>query len=475
MSREEKVFQVILFCFVILIGRLAFIQVYKCKDYSQMAVAQRVRKTPVSLNRGNIFDKNGIAFTSTEIQDGIVNRYEENGLLRHMIGKIDEEHKGESGLEKKFDSLLRGEGSQDTVSLVDSSNNIVQDYGIREYRNKSSNLHTTIDREIQKDIEIIMDEEGMNGAVVVQDTQNGDILAMASRPNYKQDKDQILLDDAADYLNKAVQSYNVGSIFKIITVAAVLENQVWDDTRRFICNEGIQVGDTYVKCVASARHRNVEISLSEAMAYSCNTVMIQLGQEVGAEKIVEMATRFGLGKNQLTLLDGDNSMNPVNEISGQLPKIEDGISNIAIGQGSLLASPIQITNILSIIANDGVEKQSRIITAISDGSGKITKEYEYEEDRVIIEASIAQFIQSMLYDVTLYGSGMQANLADLGGCAGKTGSAEAGNQTHAWFSGYFPYENPKYTISVFVFDGKGGGSVATPIFSKIIRSMEFNK
>lgn len=400
-------------------------------------------------------------------------RYDANSLASHVIGYINKiDNTGEKGIEKNFDEILKENQSYKISASVDAQKRIIPGLGYKilstSMGDQRKNVLTTLDYELQKIVEQELDKNHVNGSAVVLDGQSGDVLAMASRPNFQQDHVVDYLDsDEKELFNRSIQMpYPPGSVFKIIVAAAALENGIPID-EHFFCKGYEELGDITIKCSSFDQNGHGNISFEEAFSLSCNAAFIQIGQKIGGDKILDMAGRFGLGASTEIGLS--------EEISGQLPT-EDymkgpGIGNISIGQGTLEVTPIQIARITSIIANDGVDKGIRLIKGFVDDDVKIISENNPKDPRRIISPDTARKIKGMMEKVVSTGTGKLAQLEEGGGAAGKTSSAEAisnGEKTvHAWFTGYFPINDPKYIITILVEDGSSGGRAAAPLFKNI--------
>ncbi|MFA7412659.1 MAG: penicillin-binding transpeptidase domain-containing protein, partial [Tissierellaceae bacterium] len=310
------------------------------------------------------------------------------------------------------------------------------------------------------------------GAVIVTDIESGEILALASRPNFNQKNITAYLDkdDMALY-NKAVQvSYPPGSIFKIVVLLAALEEDMGFLENSYFCKGYEVINNTTIKC--SGNHG--QISLRDGFAKSCNSVFIQIGKELGAKKIIDMAKRLGLGEKV--------NIGLAEEIEGILPEGEEllgpAIGNISIGQGKIEATPLQISNILLTIANDGVQKDMTLVKGITSKEGQILKAYNREEDKRVISKDLSQVAKELLEEVLSSGTARSLDLEDIGGAAGKTGSAEAslkGQFTiHGWFAGYYPKDEPRYGITILVEEASSGSKSAAPIFEKICKEINKN-
>lgn len=521
--------------FLALVIRLYFLQVYDNEDLRLASLKQRSTEINLNSSRGTIFDRNLIPLTNNEITKhivilrdliindkllleeiklntslsnqefdellttkdrllkipmvkemnlknnnifsaDIVDRYSKTNLLSHVIGYINKaENRGESGIEKVYDEFLNKSDKESLFIEYDKSRSLI--LGSSYYVDSPtshldpSGVQLTIDYQLQKLSEKILDENKTKGSVIVADVESGEILALASRPNFNQNNmEEYLSGSDMNLYNKATQvSYPPGSIFKIIVLLAALEKDENYINHNFYCKGYEEIGDLKVKC--NNIHGHGKISLKDGFSKSCNSVFIQIGKDIGAEKIIEMATKLGLGEKV--------NIGLVEETSGILPMGEDFlgpvIGNISIGQGKIETTPIQITNMLLTIANNGIEKDMTIIKGITSKNGNMIKPYNKEDDKRIISKEFSEITQELLREVVLTGTAKSLDLDHIGGAAGKTGSAEAffkGKETvHGWFTGYYPANNPKYIITVLVEQADFGSKSATPIFEKICKEI----
>ena len=185
-----------------------------------------------------------------------------------------------------------------------------------------------------------------------------------------------------------------------------------------------------------------------------------------------MAQRFGLGCRTGISEQG------IAEAAGNLPDINAyhsraDIANIAIGQGAILATPVQVADLTATVANGGIRNKVNIVDSIVDEKGRIVEKIKVSEGRRIISKETSDRIKEMMEAVTLNGTGTEAVTGYWGGAGGKTGSAETGSKdvVHAWFTGYFPAAEPRYSVAVFAEDGRLGGRAAAPVFAAIAGSM----
>ncbi|HHV98154.1 MAG TPA: peptidoglycan glycosyltransferase [Clostridiaceae bacterium] len=404
-------------------------------------------------------------------------RYDENSVARHILGYLNKaDNVGETGIEKKYNEILECDTENLIGAVIDARNNIVKGMGYRiiklEGNSKKLNVKLTIDYHIQRIVEDVMDRNGIKGAVVVEDVTNGDIVAIASKPDFEQNR-------IADYLqspdnelfNRATASYNLGSIFKILDAVLILENDI-DIHETFYCPGYIKVGNKDFKCSSYNRGGHGELDAMQAFALSCNSYFINTGLQLGYRKIVEIADRFGLGSPTGIREQG------IIESDGNIPDAgayysNGDIANLSIGQGKIMATPVQVANIIATVANGGIKNRVNIVDSIIDEDGNKIRTLRKDEGKRIISKDVADRIKKFMEEVTSTGTGTEANLDLYGGTGGKTGSAETSRSdvVHAWFGGYFPRVDPKYSICVFVENGQNGGRTAAPVFAEIAKEI----
>ena len=394
-------------------------------------------------------------------------RYSDKSLCRHLIGYISKtDKKGEMGIEKSMDNYLSG-GSSGVIAVVDSSKNIIPGLGFRkiEANFNKLNIKLTLDYHIQKIAEEVLKNYKVNGSITIMDVKSGDILAMASFPDFDQNNVQNYIHSHGEELiNKGVWAYDLGSVFKTVVAAAALESNKTDIFKKYLCEGSIDVGNNVIQCSTYKTHEEKEITMEEAFALSCNTTFVKIGLELGEDIILDMARNLGFGEKLCFEI--------FEEKSGYIPKPkEEGIANISIGQGKIQVTPLQVTSMMATIANNGIYNNPRIVDELVNDDGVIIKKVEISKPRQVLKQSTAFALKEMLRKVTAYGTGKSANLDSFGGSSGKTGTAETGinfgRVTHGWFSGFVPSIEPQYAVTVFINDGKSGGKYAAPIFKEI--------
>ena len=399
-------------------------------------------------------------------------RYSSDSVAPQLIGYLDGSGKGAAGIEKSYNSVLAK--STKTVYAdfpEDAAGRALTGLSptIREEgENASAGVELTLDQDIQQAAQKAADRYLKVGAVVVMDPKTGDILASVSNPSF--DPNQLadaLKKDDSPLINRAFSAFNVGSVFKINIAAAALESGI---------SASFSVQDNGAVTVSGRVFHDENtvgyglLDMASGMAYSSNVYYITLGQKAGASAVLTMAKRLGFGQ-AYELAPGLLSA------SGSLPDNETlslpaGLANFSIGQGTLLATPIQIARMLSAVANDGLMPTPRLVKALVDKDRKTTRSYANTAAVRVFSASTAKELRQFLIETVEKGTGQPAKPA-YGGAGGKTSTAQTGwvengrtiDQT--WFAGFYPAENPRYVIVAMMQNGTAGGTDAGPVFKEI--------
>lgn len=393
------------------------------------------------------------------------------GIAPHIIGYLDGGNvKGVSGIEKSYDDLLTSADAKIECSFdVDALGRPLPSLNIKvtdTISNASKGVELTIDKDIQSIVESSISKLPL-GAVVVMGL-NGDILGCASSPTFKQNEiPDYLKSTDAPLINRAFSQYNVGSTFKLADSAAALEKGI-STSLSYKCTGKIMVDDHQINCHKLAGHGLVD--MANAFSLSCNTYFINLTLQVGQNNILKMADAMSYGKTwelapslkpQAGILQSREEINP-----------PASFANLAIGQGRLLATPLQIACSVTSIASGGLVPTPRLVKAYIDETGKTVKEFPSQNPQRIMSENTAKTIQSFMIQTVETGTGTTAK-PTTGGAGGKTASAETGltkngkSVVQTWFSGYYPAVDPKYTIVVLAENGISGFESACPIFKDI--------
>ncbi len=395
-------------------------------------------------------------------------------------------HIGKTGLEHFYEVLLRGQDGREIVqvdaygrnlNLFRNTGNIAPINGL--------GLILTIDNDIQDFAEQAF-PANLRGAIVVMDVKTGGVLAYVSRPQYDPNifMNRISPEAWAELnsphkpmLDRVIHAaYPPGSVFKPITGSLGLQSGISTRHTTFsYCHGGLQVGNRFFKCWLHSGHGITNIV--EALKVSCDVYFYELSMKLDLDRFRDFTL-----KNMLCVKTG---IDLPNERNGFFPSSDwykktfgPRISilghkvNLAIGQGEVLTTPLQICAYYAALANDGVWVQPHLLKS-TVGRGRLTKEQVARIDKKRLPVSLPHLktIQDGLYAVS-NAPGGTANHVRVNGATvyGKTGSAEnsMGKITHAWFSAYLVKEKPEIAITVFLENAGGGGGVAAPIAGKIM-------
>lgn len=407
-------------------------------------------------------------------------RYRRQPIACHVIGYLDSSGKGISGIEKSCDDLLSSASSAVRVRFAANADGGVllgEDISVTGNDFPKSGVCLTLDKGIQLITEAALASSGFQkAAAVVIDIESGAIRACASRPEFNPNSvAESLHDEASPLINRAFLPFSVGSVFKPIVAAAALESGI-SENYEYNCTGSIVCNGVTFNCHKESGHGVLD--LEKAVAYSCNTYFISLALETGAEKIVDTAKEFGFGE-ETVLADS------VRSAGGYLPLPDEldsraAIANLSFGQGSLIATPLQICSAVAAIARNGIYIRPYLIDGEVDENGSLIRISDYSERRQIISQANARRLRNYLEKVVEYGSGKRA-MPDSVSVAGKTATAQTGKEKNgeeiynAWFAGYFPADNPKYAVSIMVEDGGEGALSCAPIFRDIAEAMSLTK
>ncbi len=411
--------------------------------------------------------------------------YLETGSIAHLLGYVGNINReelqimynkgytqnsviGKNGIERYYDATLRGKPGKIFTTVDVKGRNIGGEEQQREVPPEpGSNLVLTIDRNVQKLCENALGER--NGSILVLRPSNGEILAMVSYPWYdpnffytddgEKEFKNLSLDPNFPFLNRAIQSsYSPASMFKVIMTTAVVNEEIWPVTKEVVCMGDMFFGDRKFHCHRTWGHGPVD--LYTGLAESCNVYFWTAGQELGVQRIVDYANRFGLG--ELTGIDLPG------EVKGLVPNptwkentynakwLGGDTMNISIGQGYLTVTPIQVADMISLIVNEGKIYKPHLLKQIRDPiSGNIIEEIEPE---ILHQANIPsetfKSVQKAMRGVITDGTANVVLTTDAVEVAGKTGTGQVGlaDRWSSWFTAYGPYttDDPEERIVVVV-------------------------
>jgi penicillin-binding protein 2 len=397
---------------------------------------------------------------------------------------------GRTNIEYFLDDELRGKAGR-RILKKDAKNHINGEKELIQ-PTPGANVYLTIDARIQYIVERTLRSVGRAACVVV-DPNNGQILAMASVPSYDPNKfipsisarDWAAIKDAdADPLtNRAISAFAPGSSYKIaVSLAGITRGLA---KAQFTCTGGVTYGNTYMKCwIADKGGAHGTQTLTEAIKNSCNAYFYQFGNAAGIDAIDKVGATLGLGQNSGAELSGeDPGLLPSPEwlrVTKNEKWSEGQTANTSIGQGYVLASPLQMAMVAATVANGGTVYRPSLIYKIQEADGTEIRKPEK------IRGDLKRDNHLTKEDIELVRRGMWRVVNDPGGTgsrakitgivvAGKTGTAQfwrdGQKDNHTWFVAFAPYDNPKIALAVLVQGAKAGGQVPAPIAAKLIEEI----
>ncbi len=399
---------------------------------------------------------------------------------------------GKYGLEKWGEKYLRGQkgGLQTEVDVLGNKKKILAE--IEPVPGK--NIFVSIDPETQKTAENLLKDK--TGAVVALNPQNGDVLVLASSPAFDSNLfargikynewEKLIENPFHPLLNKAIQCQQPpGSVFKIVTAIAALEEKAVDKKQKFFCPGFFKLGNRRFNCWKRGGHG--WMNLKQALVQSCDCFFYNLALHLDVDKIAYYAKLFGFGEATGIDLEGEKrGLVPTKKWKKKkygTPWQKGETFNMSIGQGFLLTTPIQIATFFSGIATGVTIPKPRIVLRIEGNNYKKIFPPAVLK-KISISGETLSFIQEALVLVvnSEKGTGRKARLNSVT-VAGKTGTAQVISKKvdfedkdvplrfkdHAWFVSFAPAEQPAIVVAVFIENGGSGGSVAAPVAREIIK------
>ncbi len=454
------------------------------------------------------FAEHNLGLPGVEVAIKPVRRYVYGSLAGHILGYVGDpvdiknqpdvknynfyqaDLEGKASIELFMDKYLRGKPgarimTRNAKGVIAGVEGVVAP-------TPGDNVYLTIDARIQWIAENALREGGVGrGAIVVVDPNNGDILAMASVPSYDpntfipsiktDDWNALLEDETNPLLNRAISGYAPGSTYKIPIALAGMYKGL-PASIRYTCTGGVTYGNKFMRCwIHDKGGAHGTLDLSSAIKVSCNSYFYQFGNAAGIDTIAEVGGLLGLGQTSELPLTGESpgtlpdrdyflkryNMNPTSGL----------VANVAIGQGDVLASPLQMAMVTATVANGGISYYPRLIDRVVSVSGETTMQQPPRrrcdlKDKGMTAEQIEQVRRGM-WKVVNEGGGTasRARLKDIE-VAGKTGTAQfwrkGKKDNHAWFICFAPYENPQYAVCVLVQGAKAGGQVSAPLAAKVL-------
>ena len=402
-------------------------------------------------------------------------RYARVPLCTHLLGYLDSTGQGASGLEKALEPLLAGTGARDVlVCPVTARGTLRAGQAVERVRQDSGavDVQLTLSRSVQRAAEAVAAQEMQRGCILVLDTATAALRACVSLPGYDPENLAASL-EAPDspFLNRALQSYAVGSVFKPVLAAAALEAGL---APAYQCTGAVVVDGQVFRCAGGVPHGQVD--LADALARSCNGCFIRLGQQLGAQTLCKLAGEMGFGQ-PVWLAEG------LWAHGGTLPEPEElaqsgQLANFSFGQGRLLASPLQVAAMMNTIANGGVFRAPYVLErTLEQSTGREQTAFPHPQARQVLGPRTAAALRAMLEQTVTQGTAKDAD-GLVGGAGGKTGTAQTGQFTpegvetkNLWFAGFYPAHSPRYTIVVLQDGCVEAEQSSAAVFARLCRAL----
>ncbi len=404
-------------------------------------------------------------------------------------------------MEKQYETSLVG-GHGQLIEIVDSLGRGRDEVNRREPQ-KGQDLTITLDSDLQKEAEKLL--EGREGAIIVMDASSGEMLALASYPNFDPNRfiNRFTSEEWLDIVNspefplenRAIRGlYSPGSVFKLTMALGALDLGVAAEDTTFVCKGETRIYNHPFSCWREEGHG--KIGFFDAIRDSCNIYFYNLGKEMGIDEIARYARMMGFGSRTGIDLPGEKTglvPDPQWKIQARNEPWQLGETiSVSIGQSFMLVTPIQITAHTALIANRGIRVTPHLFKSLSLNGKKNESTFNPPvNQRVNMDMSVfEQVIQGMWEAVNKQGTGWAANVSGFDVC-GKTGSTqvisedkseepeaeiEEGEEeeeevkTHSWFTGFAPRDNPEIVVTVIVEYGGMGGETAAPLARRLFNT-----
>ncbi len=374
-------------------------------------------------------------------------------IARHLLGYLDGDGHGVAGLERAWEDVLYTANDADVISCLttaqgslltgESPHRATADAGT------GRGVRLTLDAAVQRMAEGVAQSMLPRGCLLVLDVDTADVLAAVSMPEF--DPNDIAKSIAADdtsLIDRTLAAFSAGSVFKLVLAVAAYENDL--DWYTHDCDGYEEVAGQIFRCAHGSAHGLV--NLRGALEASCNCFFVNLGKALGPERILQTAQRLGFGTAS-AVSPGLKSAAGVLPSEAQLQNAGQ-LAMFSFGQGSLTVTPLQIAAMVNAVAAGGVWRAPAFVQGVTDADGAVVEALQRPEPVTVCRQSVARVLRSMLCSVVEEGTGSAA-LPLAGGAGGKTGTAQTGQYDengeellNHWFAGFWPAQDPKYTIVV---------------------------
>ncbi|MBN2167995.1 MAG: penicillin-binding protein A [Actinobacteria bacterium] len=470
MNRQIRILLIVFIaCLIAIVGNLAWIQIFGAEEIAGNANNKRRMVEEYAIQRGEIITAdNQVAALSmdTSSEYRYQREYPFGPLYSNIIG-YDSWKYGRTGLEERYNNELLG---KNTHISVNSLKNLLLGSV-----DKGNSLVLSVDSRVQEAARAALG--GNKGAIVALDPKTGGILSMVTSPAYDNNIavpipgrdtetawNALQSDPNFPLVDRAITGlYPPGSSFKVVTVTAALDSGIAEANTTFKCGGELQVQGFAIHDFGNKSHG--ELTLIEALVRSCNISFAQIGLRIGSNMLVEYAELFGF--NEEVPFDLPAAVSKIQD-----PDTMDlvDVASSSIGQGEVIATPLEMALVASCIANNGEIMEPYLVEEVRDPEGGALLKHKPSIWQRAATPETAGVVNEMMVKVVERGTGTAAQIKGVE-VAGKTGTAEIGEAPpHAWFICFAPAEDPVVAVAVIVEHGGEGGKAAAPIARKVLEA-----
>lgn len=414
--------------------------------------------------------------------------YPNDNFLAHVIGHIDEDGKGVTGVEQQYNKYLSGENGRLIYERDSASNQLYFENSRYTKPEDGKDINLTIDEVIQGYAEkaadtALKDNKAKGVSIMVMNPKNGEVLAMVSKPDYTPNSPRQGAKTNDELFNMwknrpVTNLFEPGSIFKVITSAAAMEYGTQKESDKFVCTGSIKVGNRTIRCWDTKGHGTQ--NFVDILKNSCNVGYVQVAQKLGEEKLYSFIKKMGFGQKTGIDLPGEESgivLQPkdVNEVE---------LATESFGQ-SISVTQVQFMAAFNAIANGGTWIRPHIMRSIgtTDDNGKLSPEKNFEDygKKQILDPKLTETLRGYLEKVVSDGVGSNAYIKDykIGGKTGTAQKVEKGvykdKSYMSSFVGLAPYDDPKITLIVTIDEPDEsnyyGGQIAAPVAKELFNNI----
>ncbi len=453
---------VIIFLFLVMIGYVIYLNVYKAPSLNANAYNTKQDANIDKYVRGSILSADGDVLAETQVyEDGTeVRYYPYANLFAHAVGYSSN---GKSGLESSCNTELMTSHASVLTQLRDD---------VVDEKQQADSVVTTLSVPLQQAAYSALGD--YSGAIIAMEPDTGRILAMVSKPDFDPNAIELIWEDVVNdssssvLLNRATQGlYPPGSTFKILTTLAYIrENPKSYVNFSYDCTSEIEESGVTIHCYNNKAHGLVD--LESAFAKSCNTAFASIGLTLDKSDFRDLCEEFLFNGTLPTSLQHSTSQFTLNSGSSYGEQMQT-----AIGQGETLVTPLHMAMITATVANEGIMMKPYMVDHVESVDGDVVSSTSDSKYKRLMTTEESRILASYMEETVLSGTATELSWYDFT-VAGKTGSAEYGTEmnggTHSWFVGYSNVSDPDLVVAVIAEDGGAGSDTAVPMAAQVFQA-----